>query len=181
MSTNKVIDHFLRPPVWLCIAFGFVIAPLIALWLWSKSFSWLFDFNYHFNLSLCIGILTFLLLQFVDFRFKTVLSRYASTSLALLVVLGSISYPLRDTLLKKSAEDGEKIRQLVDQFNLEFGKYPTDLSHVFFTAAPKRSWIGSPYVYRMAPAEDAYSIEYVGFYGYWHFYSSKTGQWSRHD
>ncbi len=177
MKRTGSIDQFLRPTRWMCITFGILTLPVITVWLWMISFVWVPGFTFYFIATLGCGAFGLILAHMLDLHFNVRLVRYVGVSLAILLVLGATSYPLRDVLLDKSEQRGDALRLKVEDFKEKYGEYPKDLSEGFFAEAPVRSLVGTPYVYHYDTTSQAYYIDFVAFYGYWCVYSTNEGKW----
>ena len=169
------------PKIGILIVYGLLISPIILAGLYSLSFKWFLDFDFYlvtiYILLIIIGIKAFL----IDRRYRTGLKKYIIITITLMTIYVLISYPLRDWMIRKSEEQGEKIGLLIQKYKDEKGFYPDNLSSDFFSGVPKRSYIGTKFNYEKHISSGSTTtcyISYFSFGGYWGSYNIDNKTWN---
>ena len=159
----------------------FSILSFVILTLYVSHFSWEFVFSVVFYIIFLLSIL-FIGIHIsikIDKKKKSKLRFYFIISFTQLLIIWSLSIPIRNWQIEYSKENGMSIVNLVAKYKMDYGIYPKSLSEIeqkMNSDIPKWTALGTKYSYEVFKNGN-YSIGFKSYYGYDLHYENMNKEW----
>ncbi|MEP2278835.1 hypothetical protein [Maribacter sp.] len=179
------MKNILRPQQTTLVLFGILSFLFLVLYVWHFSFAWEFGFGLipHLVFLLIVLLIGFVLAVAFDAKQSTKFRFYFIISIIQLLFIWLISNPIREWQIENSKDNGVKIVELIDNYAEKNGTYPKsliELENVTIIDFPKRTSIGTKYIYELLENEN-YSIGFKSYYGYNYYYDKDNKKWHSTD
>ncbi len=163
------------------VLFGILSFLFIVLYVWNFSFAWEFGFGLilHLILLLIVLVIGLVIAVAIDAKQSTKFKNYFIILIIQLIFIWLVSNPIRVWQIENSKDNGLKIVELIDAYRDKNDAYPktlTELENEMNVDLPKRTVIGTKYIYKLYENEN-YSIGFKSYYGYDFHYNKEKKEW----
>ena len=178
---KRIINSILKPNKALLVLYGVLSFLCLIIYVWKCSFVWEYFFSVTFYI---VGLLVTMIIglgiaRLLDEKFNWSSKRYFVVSILQLLVILTISNPVRTWQINNSMEKAQFIIEPLENYKKEFGTYPstlTELEKNLNQKIPIRTNIGTKYSYEIGVEQD-YTLWFVSYYGYMAYYNKEQNKW----
>tara|TARA_B110001450_G_scaffold159045_1_gene148367 strand:+ start:664 stop:1215 length:552 start_codon:yes stop_codon:yes gene_type:complete len=176
-----LIERILKPNFVILLLYGLISLVCLTAYIWRFSFVWEFVFSVtHYIIGLLIVIVIGLVFaRVIDKKFNLRLKKYFLVSIIQLLIIWTISNPIRTWQIESSLEKARLIIEPLKTYKEQFGIYPQSLVKLGKTLEqdiPTRTNIGTRYWYEVDNEQD-YRLWFVSYYGYTAYYNNEKDDW----
>lgn len=178
---RRLAHKILHPDFLTTICVSLVSVPFFLFILRTFYFIWFVPFFWNFLLFMVLLIVIAFAFRNIDRHYKTSLLSYAAIWIFLFIGLWLISVPVKDILIEKTETRGMILIKKIETFKNMKGKFPPDLNSDYFKGVPKRTLIGTSFVYEKSKTVDDYCLTFKSLSGYTGIYNRTLNCWTYFD